>query len=58
MSNSFDENIRIWDIREYTAAETRLVKVLSGHIQGSEKNLIKGSWSYDGLYIACGSFDK
>jgi hypothetical protein len=37
---------------------TRLVKVFSGHSQGNEKNLIKGGWSFDGLYIGTGSSDR
>lgn len=31
---------------------------MSGHSQGNQKTLIKGCWSRDGLYVACGSIDK
>ena len=31
---------------------------MSGHSQGAEKSLIRGSWSRDGLYVACGSIDR
>lgn len=31
---------------------------MSGHSQGNQKVLIRGSWSKDGLYVACGSIDK
>lgn len=31
---------------------------MSGHSQGSEKTLIRGTWSRDGLYVASGSIDK
>lgn len=58
MSNSFDETIRIWDVRPATAGSKRLKKTLSGHVQGNEKSLIRGGWSIDGLYICCGSTDK
>lgn len=56
MSNSFDETVRIWDVRP--TASQRLAKTLSGHLQGNEKGLIRGGWSQDGLYICCGSIDK
>lgn len=58
MSNSFDETIRVWDVRPSMAAGKRLKKTLSGHSQGNEKALIRGGWSIDGLYICCGSTDK
>lgn len=58
MSNSFDETARVWDVRPFVSAPTRLTKVFSGHSQGSEKSLLKGGWSFDGLYIAVGSTDK
>ena len=58
MSNSFDETLKIWDIRPGVPKVKRLVKSLTGHSQGNQKNLIRGGWSKDGLYIACGSIDK
>lgn len=58
MSNSFDETLRIWDIRSGVPKGKRLTKTMSGHSQGSEKTLIRGCWSRDGLYVACGSIDK
>lgn len=58
MSNSFDETIRIWDVRPSMTGGKRLKKTLSGHVQGNEKSLIRGGWSIDGLYICCGSTDK
>ena len=58
MSNSFDETIKVWDIRNSTSKAQRFAKSLSGHLQGSEKGLIRGSWSHDGLYISCGSIDR
>lgn len=58
MSNSFDETVRVWDVRAFVSAPTRLTKVFSGHSQGTEKSLLKGGWSFDGLYIATGSTDK
>lgn len=58
MSNSFDETLRIWDIRSGTVKGKRLTKTMSGHSQGNEKTLIRGCWSKDGLYVACGSIDR
>lgn len=58
MSNSFDQTIKIWDIRSSTIKDNRYVKNLIGHLQGNQKNLIRGTWSHDGLYISCGSIDK
>lgn len=56
MSNSFDETLRIWDIRGN--AQQRLAKTMSGHSQGNEKTLTRGCWSRDGLYVSCGSIDR
>lgn len=58
MSNSLDETVRIWDVRNDVANNKRLKKTLSGHVQGNEKSLIRGGWSNDGLYVCCGSVDK
>ena len=58
MSNSFDETLRIWDVRPATQKKERLTKTMSGHSQGSEKTLTRGTWSRDGLYVACGSVDR
>ncbi len=58
LSSSFDETIRIWDVRTEVIPENRLKKTLSGHVQGNEKNLIRGGWSVDGLYACSGSADK
>lgn len=58
MSNSFDETVKIWDIRSSTPSNQRYSKSLTGHLQGNEKGLIKGSWSHDSLYISCGSVDR
>lgn len=58
MSNSFDETIKIWDTRSTAVQGKRLVKTLSGHTQGTEKGLLRGGWSKDGLYISSGSIDK
>lgn len=57
MSNSFDETVRIWSTKSIDEGK-RLVKTMSGHSQGTEKTLIRGTWSRDGLYVACGSTDK
>ena len=35
MSNSFDQTIRIWDIRINIPQNKRLTKTMSGHIQGN-----------------------
>jgi Prp8 binding protein len=58
LSNSFDETLRVWDIRPGVARGRRLAKTMSGHSQGTDKTLIRGCWSRDGLYVACGSTDK
>lgn len=58
LSSSFDETIRIWDVRGAVLAENRLKKTLSGYVQGHEKTLIRGGWSVDGLYACCGSADR
>ena len=58
MSSSFDETVRIWDVRPSVNAGNRLKKTLSGYVQGSEKLLIRGGWSVDGLYACCGSADR
>jgi Prp8 binding protein len=58
MSNSFDETLRIWDVRYGVMKGKRLTKTMSGHGQGGEKILMRGCWSRDGLYVACGSIDK
>ncbi len=55
MSNSFDETIRIWNIK---SSPHVLTKTMTGHLQGNEKGLLRGAWSVDGLYIANGSIDK
>jgi WD40 repeat protein len=58
MSNSLDETVRVWDVRAFVAGGTRMLKTFSGHTQGNEKTLLKGGWSFDGLYIAVGSTDR
>lgn len=35
MSVSFDETIRIWDVRQGVPEGKRLKKTLSGHVQGN-----------------------
>lgn len=35
MSNSFDQTIRIWDVRPNVPNEKRMKKTLSGHVQGN-----------------------
>jgi Prp8 binding protein len=58
MSNSFDETVKIWDVRPTVPALKRLKKTLSGHVQGNDKSLLRGNWSKDGLYVCCGSVDR
>lgn len=45
-------------MRPSVNAGNRLKKTLSGYVQGSEKLLIRGGWSVDGLYACCGSADR
>lgn len=58
MSNSFDETLRIWDVRPGVKKADKLTKTMSGHSQGTEKTLMRGTWSRDGLYVGCGSIDR
>ena len=58
MSFSFDETVRIWDVRQGINEGKRLKKTLSGHVQANEKTLIRGGWSLDGLYACNGSADR
>ncbi|KTW26015.1 hypothetical protein T552_03285 [Pneumocystis carinii B80] len=57
LSNAMDNTVRIFDIRPFVPS-SRQVKVLKGALHGIEKNLIRASWSYDGLRVAAGSADR
>jgi len=56
-SNSMDSAIRLWDVRPYCKAPTRMLRVLKGHEHSFEKNLIKVAWTPDGRRIGSGSSD-
>ncbi|KAG5440731.1 hypothetical protein PCK2_000167 [Pneumocystis canis] len=52
-----DNTVRIFDIRPYVSS-TRQVKLLKGALHGIEKNLLRATWSSDGLRVAAGSADR
>jgi Prp8 binding protein len=58
LSNSFDNTLRIWDVKPFAPDGDRLIRTLSGAPQGFEKNLIRPCYSPDGDFIACGSADR
>ncbi|KAL3901741.1 MAG: hypothetical protein SGCHY_000369 [Lobulomycetales sp.] len=58
LSNSFDNTLKLWDIRPFAAGGERLIRTLQGAPQGFEKNLIRPCFSADGDFIACGSADR
>jgi len=57
-SNAMDSTIRLWDVRPYCKAPTRMLRVLKGHEHSFEKNLIKVAWTPDGRRIGSGSADS
>ncbi|CAG0880587.1 unnamed protein product [Darwinula stevensoni] len=57
LTNSMDNTLRIWDIRPFAPAD-RMVKIFSGHAHSFEKNLLRCSWSPNGMQVAAGSADK
>jgi len=57
-SNSMDSTIRLWDVRPFCKAPTRMLRILQGHEHSFEKNLIKVSWTPDGRRIGSGSADQ
>ena len=57
-SNSFDNSIRIWDVRPYLTGANRELMVLKGHAHNFEKNLVRLDWSHDDKFIAVGSADR
>ena len=57
LSNAMDATLRVWDLRPY-APGSRCTRVLSGHTHDFEKNLLKCSWSPDGLLVTGGSADR
>lgn len=59
LSNSMDSTVRTWDIRSFSSNGDRLLKILDGAPAATlEQNIIRGSWSSDGLRVSCGSADK
>jgi Prp8 binding protein len=58
LSNSFDNSLRIWDVKPFAPDGDRFIRSLSGAPQGFEKNLIRPCYSPDGDFIACGSADR
>lgn len=57
LTNSMDNSLRVWDVRPYAPVE-RCVKIYSGHQHNFEKNLLRCSWSPDGLRVTAGSADR
>eukprot|EP00746_Dinoflagellata_sp_MGD_P149408 gnl/MRDRNA2_/MRDRNA2_81441_c0_seq1.p1 gnl/MRDRNA2_/MRDRNA2_81441_c0~~gnl/MRDRNA2_/MRDRNA2_81441_c0_seq1.p1 ORF type:complete len:315 (+),score=1.39 gnl/MRDRNA2_/MRDRNA2_81441_c0_seq1:51-947(+) len=55
LSNAMDNCLNVWDIRKNV--KKRCVKTFTGHIQSSEKDLLKCDWSPDGSRVAVGSGD-
>src|SRR4051812_32638473 len=58
LSNGMDAAMRAWDVRPFVAGSTRLTSVYKGHTHDLEQNLLRCSWSADGLRVSGGSADK
>eukprot|EP01095_Lingulamoeba_sp_RSL-Kostka_P003266 TRINITY_DN1425_c0_g1_i1.p1 TRINITY_DN1425_c0_g1~~TRINITY_DN1425_c0_g1_i1.p1 ORF type:complete len:369 (+),score=97.90 TRINITY_DN1425_c0_g1_i1:191-1297(+) len=59
LSNSMDNNVRVFDIRPFVADENkRCIKTFQGANHNYEKLLIRANWSPDGNKIVCGSADR
>jgi Prp8 binding protein len=56
LSNSMDKTLRTWDIRPFVPKK-RNVGTFHGHAHGSERGLLKCSWSADGNLVSAGSSD-
>ena len=48
----------IWDVKPFSKNPTRMLRRLDGAPHGFENNLIRASWSPDGLRVAAGSGDR
>jgi Prp8 binding protein len=58
LSNSMDQTLRIWDIRPFASNQSRCERVFEGSTSGSEKGLLRCSWSADKERVTCGSADR
>ncbi|KAJ3209001.1 U5 small nuclear ribonucleoprotein [Dinochytrium kinnereticum] len=58
LSNAMDNTTRIWDVKPFSAGNSRLLKIFEGAPHGMEKHLLKPCWSNDGEFIAAGSADR
>lgn len=56
LSNSFDNSMKVWDLRP-SSSSTLPLKTYTGHVHGPEKNLIRGSFNFNGQLVCCGSAD-
>jgi Prp8 binding protein len=56
LSNSFDNTLKVWDVRPGSTSNLPL-KTYTGHTHGPEKNLIRGSFNFNGQLVCCGSAD-
>eukprot|EP01129_Flabellula_baltica_P007030 TRINITY_DN2692_c0_g1_i1.p2 TRINITY_DN2692_c0_g1~~TRINITY_DN2692_c0_g1_i1.p2 ORF type:complete len:191 (-),score=35.07 TRINITY_DN2692_c0_g1_i1:15-587(-) len=57
LSNSMDQDLRIWDIRPY-APQQRCIKIMQGATHSFESSLIKANWGSNGAMIGSGSADR
>jgi Prp8 binding protein len=57
LSVSFDNTIRTWDVKPFSAVKGRLLGVIDFQY-GSDKALKKACWSNDGSQISCGNGDR
>lgn len=57
LSNSMDNTVRMWDTRAFVTG-TRESKVFQGALHGSDRNLLRCSWSASGEMVTAGSSDR
>lgn len=58
LSFGMDNAVRAWDVRPFTTAADRCVKVFTGATNNFEQSAIRCAWSGNGESIACGSADR
>jgi len=57
-TNAMDNTVRIWDIRPFTGAKNRCLRILRGATHNFEKNLLRVRWSAKDQMCAAGSADQ
>lgn len=59
LSTSFDDTLRIWDVRPFAPSPERLHRTLRGTTFGGFENLlIKAGWSSNGERVVAGGADR